>query len=96
MGAKVQEPQPKETDTTTTPPGSPKIAPAEINVSNQGPEAQFGSRPAVMESAHQVVDGDAVATIREPPRPTSSSQIDEWQPPGKFTHFLFNFSKFSY
>jgi len=72
----VQKPQPKEMDTAFTPPGSPEIAPVETNVFNQGSKTKPESRSVMMKSIRRSVD--------------RSSQTDEWNPPGKLTHSLFN------
>lgn len=86
----VHESQPESTNTATTPPGSPKVAPAKTNLFNRGQEAQAESRPVSIEPTNQVLEGTAVAITTEPAHP-ASSETDEWQPPGKINLLLFHF-----
>ena len=87
---KVHESQPEPTDTATTPPGSPKVAPAKTNLFHRGQEAQAESRPESIEPTKQALEGTAVATTKEPAHP-AGSETDEWQPPGKIHQLLFIF-----
>ncbi|KAJ5665327.1 uncharacterized protein N7477_007775 [Penicillium maclennaniae] len=77
----VHESQPQSTDPAITPPGSPKVAPAETNFFNRGQEPQANSWPESTEPMNQLRGATTVDTTNQSAHPNSSSETVEWQPP---------------